>query len=169
MAADWVDRLAETELFRGLGRAEVDELATLGRIEHWPPGGVVLEEGDHGPRLLVLLHGEVEIRRAGGVVLASLGPGECVGETSLLLDVPRSASVIARTAITGFAMDRAAFDARLQAGDPAALKVALALARSLARRLTRLNEVVTSLLHENEELERRFVSARMQLFDAWTE
>jgi CRP/FNR family cyclic AMP-dependent transcriptional regulator len=118
--------------------------------------------------MMVLLEGEVEVLRDGDVVLATLGPGECIGETSLLLDVPRTATVRARTALAGFALDRAVFDERLEAGDPGALKVALAVARSLARRMVRLNDVVGALLRENDDLERRFASARMELFDAWT-
>jgi CRP/FNR family cyclic AMP-dependent transcriptional regulator len=168
MSQDLSQRLASVELFSRLDPEERAQLAVLGRLEHWPRGAVVLEEGEVGPRMMVLLAGEVEVSREQGVVLATLGPGECIGETSLLLDVPRSATVRARTDLTGFSMDRAAFDERLEAGDPAALKVALALARSLARRLTRLNQVVTALLRQNAELEQQFVQARMELFDAWT-
>ena len=168
MSDDLALRLSGAELFRGLSRDELVAFAGLGRLERWPAGAVVLEQGARGPRMLVLLEGEVEVLRDGDVVLATLGPGECIGETSLLLDVPRTATVRARTALAGFALDRAVFDERLEAGDPGALKVALAVARSLARRMVRLNDVVGALLRENDDLERRFASARMELFDAWT-
>ncbi len=64
-------------------------------------GEVVMREGEVGSEAYVLERGALEVRRggagAGAVTLARLGRGDWVGEMSLLLDEPRSATVVAAT------------------------------------------------------------------------
>jgi CRP-like cAMP-binding protein len=60
---------------------------------------VVLREGEMADRAYVIESGELEVRKRGedGVerTLATLGPGAWVGEMALLLELPRSATVVA--------------------------------------------------------------------------
>ena len=62
-------------------------------------GKILIVQGDPGDRAFVLERGELEVRErnASGieVVLGRLHPGDWVGEMSLLLNTPRSASVVA--------------------------------------------------------------------------
>jgi hypothetical protein len=62
-------------------------------------GAVLLKEGEQADRVYVLERGELEVRKRGPngteQVLGRLVPGDWVGERSLLLKVPRSASVVA--------------------------------------------------------------------------
>lgn len=65
-----------------------------------PAGTKLFDEGEAAERAYVIERGELEIRRSENgkeVVLAKLGPGEWVGEMALLLNLPRSATVIATT------------------------------------------------------------------------
>ncbi len=163
--------LARLELFRGWTEEELAHLAALGRIEHWREGALVLEEGAHGPRMMVLIAGRVEIVRRddSGVehAIAEVGQGESLGEMSLLLDLPRTATVRALTELQVFAMDRAAFLERVADADLVMLKLGYALSRSLARRLHALNERTLALVAENAELRRRFSVDRQSLFQLW--
>ena len=130
-----------------------------------------MEEHTVGPRLVILLDGEADIVRRDekGVerTIARVGKGEVLGEIGLLLDLPRSATVRARTPITLFAMDRQAFRERVADGDLAALKLGYALSKILAGRLLQLNRRVTELLAENEELRDRFKRSRQEVFPLW--
>jgi aquaporin Z len=66
-------------------------------------GETVMKQGEPGTEAYVVERGNLDVRRDGagtvgdGVALARLGPGDWVGEMSLLLDEPRSATVVAAT------------------------------------------------------------------------
>ena len=85
-------------LFAGLEPRDLLDLAELSREEELPPGHPLCEEGqvDSGDLFVVLAgHASVLVRGAQGAV-AEVGPGEVVGELSLLDGSPRSATVVPR-------------------------------------------------------------------------
>lgn len=74
-----------------------------------PPDAVVLKQGEPGSSLFLLASGDVEVLReseAGPKVLARLGGGALFGEMALIIEQPRSASVIAKTAVELFEIKR---------------------------------------------------------------
>ena len=92
--------------FRCLHSLGEADLEVLGR--HLEPvqlasGQVLFREGEAGDGAYLLLSGRVELRVAvagqGERVLATLGKGSLFGEISPLLDEPRSATAIARSAV----------------------------------------------------------------------
>ena len=93
-------------------------------------GDIVMREGEVGDEAYVLDRGSLRVTREESL-LAELGPGSWVGEMSLLLDEPRTATV---TAITDAQMRRVTKQsfARLLAQDPARTQELL---RQLARRV----------------------------------
>ncbi len=84
--------LSTSALFRPLDRGERRELATRFRARDALAGEVVITQGAAGDGLYVVLAGEVEVVRDGGVA-GTLGPGDVFGEMSLLDGVPANASV----------------------------------------------------------------------------
>ena len=95
-----------------------------------PSGAVLVEIGQPGTGMLILEEGELAVELRGGDVVR-LGPGEFVGELSLLIDEPRSARVRAATDVRCWAIARSDFAALLE-DDP---RVAVAMLPVLARRL----------------------------------
>lgn len=63
-------------------------------------GDALFREGDPGDFACLILEGRFEVRRDAGddsVVLGELGPGDLTGEMGVLENLPRSATVVART------------------------------------------------------------------------
>ena len=58
-------------------------------------GEVLLVDGRPVPALYVLVEGALRIEKAGTPITKVTTPGACVGEMSLLLDVPATADVVA--------------------------------------------------------------------------
>jgi MFS family permease len=71
-------------------------------------GDVLIREGDRGDLFYVIVDGTVEITR-GGEHVSEQGPGAYVGEIALLRDVPRTASVTAKTPLRLLALEREPF------------------------------------------------------------
>lgn len=103
-------------------------------------GEVVMRQGETGDVAYVVDRGTFEVRRRAGdgrdVVLAELGPGAWIGEMSLLLREPRSATVVAVTDGQLRRVPDEAF-ARAIADDPSQ---AVALLRQLAERVREANQ-----------------------------
>jgi CRP/FNR family cyclic AMP-dependent transcriptional regulator len=101
-------QLAAMPLFAGLTARQLEDVAgtVLGR--RVKAGKTVIKEGNWGHEFVLVLEGEVEIRRDGNV-LATLGPGDYVGEVAVLDNVRRNATVVAKTSVVVGAIDTGLF------------------------------------------------------------
>jgi len=104
--------LAELRELPIFGTLDVEQLNDV--LEHggWitaGPGEELVSQGATGDRFYVIDSGRAEIVRDGAVV-DSIGKGMYFGEIALLRDVPRTATVVARTPMRLFALDRDGFE-----------------------------------------------------------
>ncbi len=115
----------EYRLLRGLGMfaplpvAQLEELSRRLTPTHFRRGSVVLREGEPGDRFYVIAAGEVEVSERGRFRRTEV-VGDCFGEIALLRDVPRTATVVARTDVELLALEREEFLAAIT-GDRRAL------------------------------------------------
>ncbi len=99
--ADISSTLAQLPLLRGFDEDALAAIATGGVPIQLAAGDVLFQQGDLGDTLYLLLSGALRVRAgspAGGAAphtIASIVPGEVVGELALLASVPRSADVVA--------------------------------------------------------------------------
>ena len=122
--------------------AGVEELLELGRDaarRTLDAGEVLLVDGEPVPALYVLLSGALRVEKAGVPITTVTDAGACVGEMSLLLDVPATADVVASEQSTVAVIDDA--PARLES-DP---RLSRALARLLAVRLHAMTTYLADL------------------------
>lgn len=73
-----------------------------------PAGAPIVTEGEYGDRFYMIDEGEADVVQAGRH-LGTRGPGDYFGEIALIRDVPRTATVTARTAVELYALDREDF------------------------------------------------------------
>ena len=82
-------------------------------VVEFPAGAVIIEEGQEGDLMYVVMEGEVLISLKGRH-LATASPGEIVGEMALINPDLRSATVTALTDTRMAVIDQSSFDALLQ-------------------------------------------------------
>jgi len=100
--------------FAMLEASALMEILESGGWMNAAPGETIVEQGEIGDAFYVIGAGRVEALKD-GVTIGTRGPGEYFGEIALLMDVPRTATVIARTPVHVFRLSREGFD-RVVAG-----------------------------------------------------
>jgi hypothetical protein len=106
-------RLIIQRVFSDLPRTLAGVMARRLRSRTYEAGAVVIRQGDPGDEFYIVVAGEAEIvqeRADGEQVLVRLGPGESFGESALLLDVARTATVRSRTTLEVLALDKKSFE-----------------------------------------------------------
>ncbi|TMK14307.1 MAG: cyclic nucleotide-binding domain-containing protein [Actinobacteria bacterium] len=101
--------LRELSPFRHLQASELADVLAHGGWITAAPGQELIREGDIGDAFYAIGAGQVEVIHEGATI-RSLGPGGYFGELALLRNAPRSATVIARTPVRAFRLDRNGFD-----------------------------------------------------------
>ncbi len=94
-----LEHLAETPLFSALSKRDLQRLAKASNEVVRPAGSVLVDQGDAGREAFVLVEGAATVKRNGRKV-GTLGPGDAIGELSLLDHGPRTATVTADTDVT---------------------------------------------------------------------
>jgi CRP/FNR family transcriptional regulator, cyclic AMP receptor protein len=130
-----IEALRQAPLFEGLSKKELGELAKLADDLEVEPGKILTREGETGREFFVLMDGEVEIER-GGQSLGTRGAGDFIGEIAILEDVPRTATVTAKTPLRFFVLTAQSFRSVVDQFPEVERKVL----RALARRLVSLSD-----------------------------
>ena len=139
--------LRDLPLFAGLGQSDLDMLEQRSRTIELQVGDVLMREGTPGGSLYVILEGEFEIVKRSAsqeVLLAVRGPGEVIGEMSLLDQTPRTATVRSLAASRLLEIDQEAFRHLLQASPSAAI--------SILRTITSRLRNTESMLRQSEKM-----------------
>lgn len=125
-------------LFRYFTDDERRRIESIGEVRHVPHGDYLIRGSDMDATLFAVEHGHLDIiatRDGQSVVVATVGPGDVLGEVAFIDDSPRSTSVMAGEATTVRAWDKRTLSEAL-AFEPALLaKFAVAMCELLVERL----------------------------------
>jgi serine/threonine protein kinase len=91
------DELRHFKLFKEFSDQEIWELLHVGSWRTYGAGDHILNDGDQGDSVYVVLSGSVAIVKNGIKIRDGIGQGECFGELGYLGNARRTADVIART------------------------------------------------------------------------
>jgi CRP/FNR family transcriptional regulator, cyclic AMP receptor protein len=129
--SDWVDVLATFPFFTGISKRRLRRVVDRATFAEYGPGDVVIQKGESGDSLYVILAGSV--KALGKPASRSLHTGDYFGELSLLDGTPRSATMIALGELHVMKLPRQAFLDLAQ--DP---EIALKMLRALGSHIRRL-------------------------------
>ena len=132
------DTLSHVDLFAGLEKKDLQLLAGACRERNYSAGSKLINQGDTGVGLYVITDGTVHITKETNpdkaeLDLGTVGPGNVLGEMSLLDDLPRSANVTAVSEVTALLLPVWEFRTTLRSQPDIALKLLATLSRRLRK------------------------------------
>jgi CRP-like cAMP-binding protein len=123
-------------LFAALPAARLRAVAEAAEVARFGAGEVIVRQGDPGDAVYALTAGTAEVwledAQQGRVLLRTMQPGQLFGETAVLYQGLRSATIQARTAVTALRLTGSAFLDLVRQTPELALRVAVILAQRLA-------------------------------------
>jgi CRP-like cAMP-binding protein len=111
--------LRRVPIFAPLPGTTIEHLVARLLPLRFDAGTEIIRQGDPGDRFYLVAEGEVVVS-ANGQAISVLGPGEYFGEIALLRDVPRTATVKARTPVVLYSLEREDFLAAVTGHAPSA-------------------------------------------------
>ena len=109
----WVtlkSKLPAMAMFEGCGEDFVNAVMDQLKLQFFKRDDFVVREGEMGASMHFICTGSVDVSSKTGGVLGTLVAGDYVGEVALLLDQPRSASIVARNPCACFELYRTSLD-----------------------------------------------------------
>ncbi len=131
--------LKSAAIFERVTGEDLAPAARIAEVELYAPGEPIVREGERGDALFILVRGTATVER-GGRVIATLGPGDAVGEMAVLDSEPRSATVRATSEVEALRMGSEAFYEILHEQ----VEIAEGVIRVLSQRVRSLDERLAS-------------------------
>jgi len=151
---DYFAFLRDVYFFKDLSDDEIGEIEVLCKADHFGRGEVIFRENAPAERFFIVLEGMVEVWKGYASpspdLLGVHGQGHLFGEMALIDDLPRSATVVAKTDTRVLYLFRQEFERILREKSA----VALSVLRSLSSVVRKSNEsFVEDLRRRNVQLE----------------
>ena len=141
-----VDLLRNIPLFSNLEPAKLKLLAFTSERVKFAPGQALFNQGEPGDAAYIIVDGEAEVlvNTAGGpLIVATMGRNDFVGEIAILCDVPRTASVRAKTPLTTLCISKELFFRLVNEFPQMAVEIMRVLAHRLEKTTAQLREALS--------------------------
>jgi CRP-like cAMP-binding protein len=138
------DLLKNVPLISGIESSKLEILAFASEVRSFHPGQIVFKQGELGNEAYVIESGEVEVITEGSqgeIAIATVGPNQIIGEIAILVDVPRTATVVAMTELAVLAITKEAFYRMVTAYPSVAVEMMRELAMRIALTTVQVREV----------------------------
>ncbi len=141
-----LSQLQAMPIFAPLPESSLEKIIPLLQRRRISTGTDIIQQGDVGQFLYVIIKGAVLVLREGGQVreevLATLAEGECFGEMSLISGEPISATIRAKGSVTLLQMSKEDFDQLLEENPSLSVYFTKLLTQRLQQTNIRMMEVL---------------------------
>ena len=103
-----LEALRAVPLFASMRGRDLEAVERLADTVDLPAGKALMRQGEDGNEMFVIASGKVRVERNGNEI-ATLGPGQAVGEMALLSEGPRLATVTTLEPTTAFVLGHREF------------------------------------------------------------
>jgi len=135
---------------------EMESFAAYIRVHKAACHALICREGDDGDSLFIIARGSVEIVKGANAdkqkVIATIGPGQTLGEMSLLDGEPRSAPARAASDILLLTIQQDELDRMISERPGLAVKFVMKLARMVSQRLRKTSSNLADRLQAGQLL-----------------
>jgi len=142
---DEVELLRKIPLFSKIEPSKLKLLAFTSERLTYAEGDVLFEQGDAGDAAYVIIGGKADVvvdTPGGPLIVATLDENQIVGEIAILCDVPRTATVKAKTEVTTLRITKDLFFSLVVEFPQIAVEIMRELAHRLEVTTVRLREAV---------------------------
>lgn len=148
--AGWLSNYA---FFQTLDEQNIREIVSILKKKQYPTGATVIEKGDSGKNLYIIVSGRVEVLGENNIRIARLGKGEIFGEMSLISGDPVIATVKAEEPLTVFYLNGKYFGEMMQKSQSIQIYMTRLLARRIASaNISRSREIAAGLTGNLSEI-----------------
>lgn len=141
--SNWIhEKLKAIPLFHDFSDAELDQFLDLADPTVYPPGHIIVKQGESGNCMFYVAAGRCRVMARHGearVELAELGPGEIVGELAMFDRQPRCADVEAMDHCVLLKINEGVLRALAGVYPSAAFKFLVGIVREMGLRLRQTN------------------------------
>jgi len=142
--------LGRDSLFGRISEEESAYLADYMPCYRIPKGTLLIRDSEPGGSLIFVIAGRLEISKrdadAGTTCLARVGPGDTLGEMSLLDDKPRAADCVALEEVTFAVLERGVLDLLIRQNPGLVIKMLTQIILILSERLRHTSNALTETL-----------------------
>jgi serine phosphatase RsbU (regulator of sigma subunit) len=146
-----VRMLRATSSFAAISETDLARIAASCTVDSASPGQALFRQGDLGTWAYLVLEGEIGIEVEDGgteITVATIAPGEFVGEIAAFASTPRTATVRARTEARLLRIEQTVVRRHLSSSP----ETAMAIIADLGRRLQNLNSTLATLTRAADAL-----------------
>jgi CRP-like cAMP-binding protein len=141
-----VEVLRAIPLFSKMEPAKIKLLAFTSQRLTFEAGQALFSQGDPGDAAYIVLEGEADVSinaPQGPVKVATVGRHAIIGEVAILCDVPRTATVVAKSRLTTLRIDKDLFFRLVNEFPQMAVEIMRELAQRLEKTTSQLREAMS--------------------------
>lgn len=140
-----VEMLRRIPLFANVETSKLKLLAFTSERVNFAAGDTVFSQNEIGQLAYIIMSGEADVivaTPAGPRTIATVGPNDFIGEIAILCDVPRTATVRARTAMSTLCISKDLFFRMMTEFPEMAIEIMRVLAQRLEKTTRQLQDAL---------------------------